>query len=423
MVSLGDVVPPALDLRIMSRMRRLRLLYEGPGLAGRRTSLAGLCTARHFAHPPHRLDAERVRLSSGETVLVDAMVPYFGNLWFESFTAATRAEVEWIRKIALAVVAFLPTIDGVVFVADSWRHRHDANLETLAELLRELRSHGLDPERVPFVIQCNKRDRADVLSFGEMAATLSTPRCAHVESIAFAGHGTVRALDRMVALIEHGDRSAPEALPQIAARGDSTPSSPHRLFERVITTLTQDGEARAGLTTSTERVELELAGGVIARAWPKRAEPWPMLEPGCYDIDTVERAVAVRDAGGIRVISRDTVAARVRLRHATVVTHELQANDERLQTSFVMVGLQRAVRAVEQANVSHDAYLQVRARGVAVVAQRGPRFELASHGELAVFDVGTMNESHFWLGRDEAGRVVEVSFVGDEGAAVLRQLA
>jgi hypothetical protein len=409
-------------------MRRLRVLYAGPALAGRSTSLACLSGAcGRDGYPRHRLDGKEVHLPSGETVLLDAVVPYFGSLWFESLDAATKTNVDWARKVALEVVAFLPKVDGVVFVADSWRHRQEANLESLRGVLRDLLDAGLDVERLPFVFQCNKRDLADTLPFTQMAAPLATARCAHVESMALVGHGVLRALDSLVALIHCGAPGAATLLPDLAsARGEAAPSSPRRLFEEVTMELTRDGKIRAALKTSTQEAELVLADGAIARAWPKTPAGKPGLAPGGYIVDVVERLVSIHPRGGWRVVRGKVVAARIRHRDARVVRREQMAFDEQSHKSFVMIGLPRAVRAAEQDNIADEAYLQVRAQGVGVVARRGwlgSRFELVSRGEMAVFDVGTDNEVHIWLGRDGAGHIVEVSFYGDEGAAVLRQMA
>ena len=77
---------------------------------------------------------------------------------------------------------------------------------------------------------------------------------------------------------------------------------------------------------------------------------------------------------------------------------------------------------MDQFGIAGEAYSRIRQRGAGVLSRRGSKFELAERGEIVVLEVGTNNEAHLWLGRDEAGRVVEVAFCGDEGAAVARQM-
>jgi hypothetical protein len=62
--------------------------------------------------------------------------------------------------------------DGVVFVADSMRVRHEQNIESLKDLAQNLKDYGLNIFHFPLVMQWNKRDLADagvpLLSVEEM---------------------------------------------------------------------------------------------------------------------------------------------------------------------------------------------------------------------------------------------------------------
>jgi hypothetical protein len=405
-------------------MRRLHVLYAGPVLAGRSTSLASLSEALWHDNsrpkPTHRLEGKEVHLSSGETVLLNAMVPHTGNLHFESIKAATRTDVDWIRELALAVIEFLPKINGVVFVADSWPHQQYYNLESLRVTLRELNDAGLDADRLPFVFQCNKRDDTSVLPFAQMAASLSTARCAHVESVATVGYGVTRALESLVALIDRGASGAGTSLPELGnERAKSAPISPHRLFEEATMDLTCDGQVRAALRTSTRTPELALTHGAIAPLGSMAPTEVPGFAPGRYAVDVVERLVSHLKPVGWRVIDSRFIAIRIRLRDATVVSHERLA-PAGLSGLTSVIGSPPAVRAATHYNLAAEASAQTRAEGVSVVAWRGSRLEPASRGEMAVF---ALYAKYVWLGRDEAGRVVEVSCYGGDGAAVLEQMA
>jgi signal recognition particle receptor subunit beta len=51
--------------------------------------------------------------------------------------------------------------DGVVFVADSMRVRHEQNIESLKDLAQNLKDYGINIFKFPLVMQYNKRDLAD----------------------------------------------------------------------------------------------------------------------------------------------------------------------------------------------------------------------------------------------------------------------
>jgi len=48
-------------------------------------------------------------------------------------------------------------VDGIVFVADSQEQRMDANVEALENLMSNLKEHGYDFNKIPYVLQLNKR--------------------------------------------------------------------------------------------------------------------------------------------------------------------------------------------------------------------------------------------------------------------------
>ncbi len=228
--------------------------------------------------------------------------------------------------------------------------------------------------------------------------------------------------DSLVNLLEGGFSETTTSRPMLFREADEhRPREPHRLFEDATMNLTSEGEVRATLHVSTREPDLVL----IHRANDRRSSiplaSVPRLTPGRYAIDVVERVVSLREPGGWRVVSGSVVAVRIRLRDATAVNHQPMAHVERFKSAFVTIGLQLAVGGTKPGNIANEACMQVRVHGIAVVAWQGPRFELASPGEMAV--INPYIAGHAWLGRDGAGRVVEVSLHGEEGTEVLRRLA
>ena len=82
--------------------------------------------------------------------------------------------------------------DGIVFVADSQRPRREANIESFQNLQDNLREQGLSLERMPHLLQYNKRDMPDLLPVaGARRGAQPAPR-ADVRDLGDHGRGRVR---------------------------------------------------------------------------------------------------------------------------------------------------------------------------------------------------------------------------------------
>ena len=85
-------------------------------------------------------------------------------------------------------------VDGVVFVADSQEERMDANVEALENLQDNLKEHGYDFGRMPYVLQLNKRDLPNVLAVDALKKDLLKKDEPVIEAIAFQGVGVFETL-------------------------------------------------------------------------------------------------------------------------------------------------------------------------------------------------------------------------------------
>lgn len=70
------------------------------------------------------------------------------------YTVPGQVKYNATRKLVLKGV------DGLVFVADSLKIRHEKNILSLKNLAENLKSYGLNIMKIPLVIQYNKRDLA-----------------------------------------------------------------------------------------------------------------------------------------------------------------------------------------------------------------------------------------------------------------------
>jgi signal recognition particle receptor subunit beta len=96
--------------------------------------------------------------------------------------------------------AVLQRADGIVFVADSQKGQMGNNAESFANLEKNLAVVGLDIDKVPLVIQFNKRDLPDVISEADVQATWGPTGLPLVLASALNGDGVVETYSRIVAL-------------------------------------------------------------------------------------------------------------------------------------------------------------------------------------------------------------------------------
>jgi signal recognition particle receptor subunit beta len=85
-------------------------------------------------------------------------------------------------------------VDGVVFVADSQKERMDANVEALDNLHDNLKEHGYDFKKIPYVLQLNKRDLPNALAVETLSKDLRRKNEAVIEAVAFQGVGVFETL-------------------------------------------------------------------------------------------------------------------------------------------------------------------------------------------------------------------------------------
>jgi signal recognition particle receptor subunit beta len=85
-------------------------------------------------------------------------------------------------------------VDGIVFVADSQEQRMDANVEALENLMSNLKEHGYDFNKIPYVLQLNKRDLPNILPVDLLSTELRKKNEAIVEAVAFQGVGVFETL-------------------------------------------------------------------------------------------------------------------------------------------------------------------------------------------------------------------------------------
>ncbi|HXV21678.1 MAG TPA: ADP-ribosylation factor-like protein, partial [Desulfuromonadales bacterium] len=107
---------------------------------------------------------------------------------FHLYTVPGQVFYDASRKL------ILKGVDGVVFVADSQEERLDANIESMENLKVNLEEQGYELEKLPFVIQYNKRDLPNVTSVDELRNLLNPDSVPEFEACATTGEGVFETL-------------------------------------------------------------------------------------------------------------------------------------------------------------------------------------------------------------------------------------
>jgi mutual gliding-motility protein MglA len=92
-------------------------------------------------------------------------------------------------------------VDGIVFVADSQRERFEANIESLQDMLENLKEYNIEFESLPYVLQLNKRDLPNITPANELIGALRKRNEPVVEAMALKGEGVVETLKSISKLI------------------------------------------------------------------------------------------------------------------------------------------------------------------------------------------------------------------------------
>ena len=95
----------------------------------------------------------------------------------------------------------LKGVDGVVFVADSQIDRMEANEESVENLKTNLDEQGYKLEKIPYVIQYNKRDLPEIATVEELREKLNPMNVPDFEGVARTGVGVFDTLKAVAKLV------------------------------------------------------------------------------------------------------------------------------------------------------------------------------------------------------------------------------
>jgi signal recognition particle receptor subunit beta len=173
-----------------SREINCKLVYYGPGLGGKTTNLQFI-----YARTSPEAKGKMISLATEteRTLFFDFLPLSLGEIRgfktrFHLYTVPGQVFYDASRKL------ILKGVDGVVFVADSQNERMEANIESLENLRLNLAEQGYNLDKLPYIIQYNKRDLPNVATLDEMRQLLNPTKVPEFEACATTGVGVFETL-------------------------------------------------------------------------------------------------------------------------------------------------------------------------------------------------------------------------------------
>ncbi|HUP46912.1 MAG TPA: GTPase domain-containing protein [Thermoanaerobaculia bacterium] len=170
-----------------TREMTAKIVYYGPGLCGKTTNLMVIFDK---LDPKSKGKMLSLATKTDRTLFFDLLPVDIGkvgnfNLKIQLYTVPGQVFYNETRKLVLKGA------DAVVFVADSQPAMVEANKESFANLLDNMRENQIDPEDTPIIIQFNKRDIPGVLPVDDLQEALDLEGYPFAEASALKGEGVM----------------------------------------------------------------------------------------------------------------------------------------------------------------------------------------------------------------------------------------
>ncbi len=180
-----------------SREINCKIVYYGPGLCGKTTNLQYIYTR---TNPEAKGKMISLATESERTLFFDFLPLSLGEIRgfktrFHLYTVPGQVFYDASRKL------ILKGVDGVVFVADSQIERMEANIESLDNLRSNLAEQAYDLDKLPYVVQYNKRDVPNAAPIEELKGLLNPNGVPEFNAVASTGDGVFDTLKAVAKLV------------------------------------------------------------------------------------------------------------------------------------------------------------------------------------------------------------------------------
>jgi mutual gliding-motility protein MglA len=181
----------------LSREINCKIVYYGPGLCGKTTNLQYIYNK---TNPDAKGKMISLATETERTLFFDFLPLALGEIRgfktrFHLYTVPGQVFYDASRKL------ILKGVDGVVFVADSQIARMEANVESLENLRTNLAEQGYSLDKLPYVIQFNKRDMPGIAPVDELRQLLNSSAVPDFEGVASTGVGVFDTLKAVAKLV------------------------------------------------------------------------------------------------------------------------------------------------------------------------------------------------------------------------------
>ncbi len=170
-----------------------KIIYFGTGLSGKTTNVQYVYEQ---THQDSRGKLVTLSTENERTLFFDFLPLSIGEVRgyrtrFHLYTVPGQTFYETSQQF------ILKGVDGVVFVVDSLSERMDANIESFEFLEKSLDVQGYDINKIPLVLQYNKRDLQGAVSLKELEATFNPMKRPSFEAVANRGQGVMETLQEI----------------------------------------------------------------------------------------------------------------------------------------------------------------------------------------------------------------------------------
>jgi signal recognition particle receptor subunit beta len=184
-------------INYLSREINCKIVYYGPGLCGKTTNLQYIYNK---TNPEAKGKMISLATETERTLFFDFLPLALGEIRgfktrFHLYTVPGQVFYDASRKL------ILKGVDGVVFVADSQIARMEANLESMENLRTNLAEQGYSLDKLPYVVQYNKRDMPSVAPVDELRRMLNPQGVPDYEAVASTGIGVFETLKSVAKLV------------------------------------------------------------------------------------------------------------------------------------------------------------------------------------------------------------------------------
>jgi len=180
-----------------SREINCKIVYYGPGLCGKTTNLQYIYNK---TNPEAKGKMISLATETERTLFFDFLPLSLGEIRgfktrFHLYTVPGQVFYDASRKL------ILKGVDGVVYCGDSQMERMEANIESLDNLSSNLQEQGYDLNKLPYVVQYNKRDLPNAMPLAELEEALNPMKVPHYEAVAPKGIGVFDTLKAVAKLV------------------------------------------------------------------------------------------------------------------------------------------------------------------------------------------------------------------------------